>query len=599
MSLIRKLPPEVVQRIAAGEIIQRPHNAVKELLENSLDAGATHIQISVKNGGFSLLQVSDDGSGIRKEDLEIVCQRFTTSKIKSLDDLMDATSFGFRGEALSAISTVANVEITTRTADSECSYKADYREGVLLGEPQPFAGNVGTKIKVSNMFLDLPSRRNAIGENYNEEFLRIMNVVIYYAVQFHHVSFSCRKEESSNAEVQTIAGDRLSVLRQLNPSALTSSLKKICFEGDKISMEGFISAPEYVNKKTNLILFLNNRLVSNQAIKKTVETAFSKFAPKGCHPWCFLSIQVPPRRVDVNIHPTKREVRLLDEDEITATLASEVSAILQTSSEEKEFSVTKFSQTQLKRSSSVEETPSTAKKIAVHKLKRVDTKDQTLEEVLKRGLNFQPRTWVTVRLTSVLRLRKECADKSDPVLGEMFKDVKFVGKLSENHLLFQHNIGLYCVNIPRISELMFYQLFLHYFHNLEEFVLDPPIKLEMKLEKLQMMKEYFSIHIDEDSGRLVRLPVVIKGHKPNLSRIDRFIENLANPDIWDDEMVCFRAIITALSQLYKVDDLSVFSDLDFLIDQLKLIKIPSHVFSDGDIKELASLSNLYKIFERC
>jgi DNA mismatch repair protein MLH1 len=229
----------------------------------------------------------------------------------------------------------------------------------------------------------------------------------------------------------------------------------------------------------------------------------------------------------------------------------------------------------------------------------VDTKDQTLEEVLKRGLNFQPRTWVTVRLTSVLRLRKECADKSDPLLGEMFKDVKFVGKLSENHLLFQHNIGLYCVNIPRISELMFYQLFLHYFHNLEEFVLDPPIKLEMKLEKLQMMKEYFSIHIDEDSGRLVRLPVVIKGHKPNLSRIDRFIEDLANPDIWDDEMVCFRAIITALSQLYKVDDLSVFSDLDFLIDQLKLIKIPGHVFSDGDIKELASLSNLYKIFERC
>ena len=208
---ILKLDESVVNRIAAGEVVQRPSAAIKEMLENSLDAGSTSITVTIKGGGLQLLQIQDNGHGIGKEYLPIVCQRFTTSKLRTFDDLKKIDTFGFRGEALASITHVAHVTITTKTADSQCAFKAKYSDGEIVPlktggkpEPQPCAGMVGTTIVVEDLFHNMPTRKLAF-KNINEQYQRVLDVVCRYSVHYgdKSISFTCKKHGQKIADVHT------------------------------------------------------------------------------------------------------------------------------------------------------------------------------------------------------------------------------------------------------------------------------------------------------------------------------------------------------------------------------------------------------------
>ncbi|KAL2911869.1 DNA mismatch repair protein Mlh1 [Polyrhizophydium stewartii] len=351
---IHRLDEATVNRIAAGEIIHRPANALKELLENALDAGSTSVQVLVKDGGLKLLQIQDTGHGIHKDDLGIVCERFTTSKLRKFEDLHSIATFGFRGEALASISHVAHLTITSRTPDSPCAWRATYSDGKLVppkagasADPKPCAGNAGTTItvrvpacsavqraaayagaleQVEDLFFNVPIRRKTF-TNLAEEYTRVLEVVQRYAIHNSRVGFSCKKHSAQVADLQTASNaSKLDNIRAVFGNNVARELIEFEFESVRWQFKatGHISNANFNTKRFTLLLFINNRLVESPAVKKSLEALYAKYLPKGTHPFVYLSLELNPETVDVNVHPTKRHVQFLHEDSIIEALCEAI-----------------------------------------------------------------------------------------------------------------------------------------------------------------------------------------------------------------------------------------------------------------------------------
>ncbi|KAM4841999.1 DNA mismatch repair protein Mlh1 isoform 2-T2 [Thomomys bottae] len=316
--VIRRLDETVVNRIAAGEVIQRPANAIKEMIENCLDAKSTNIQVVVKEGGLKLIQIQDNGTGIRKEDLDIVCERFTTSKLQSFEDLATISTYGFRGEALASISHVAHVTITTKTADGKCAYRASYSDGKIQAPPKPCAGNQGTQITVEDLFYNITTRRKAL-KNPSEEYSKILEVVGRYSIHNSGISFSVKKQGETLADIRTLpSATTVDNIRSIFGNAVSRELIEVECEDKSLAfkMNGYISNANYSVKKCIFLLFINHRLVESTSLKKAIETVYAAYLPKNTHPFLYLSLEISPQNVDVNVHPTKHEVHFLHEESI-------------------------------------------------------------------------------------------------------------------------------------------------------------------------------------------------------------------------------------------------------------------------------------------
>ncbi|XP_036926587.1 DNA mismatch repair protein Mlh1 isoform X1 [Sturnira hondurensis] len=328
--VIRRLDETVVNRIAAGEVIQRPANAIKEMIENCLDAKSTSIQVVVKEGGLKLIQIQDNGTGIRKEDLDIVCERFTTSKLQCFEDLAKISTYGFRGEALASISHVAHVTITTKTADGKCAYRASYSDGKLKAPPKPCAGNQGTQITVEDLFYNISTRRKAL-KNPSEEYGKILEVVGRYSVHNAGVGFSVKKQGETVADVRTLPNaTTVDNIRSVFGNAVSRELIEVGCEDKTLAfkMKGYISNANYSVKKCIFLLFINHRLVESTALRKAIETVYAAYLPKNTHPFLYLSLEISPQNVDVNVHPTKHEVHFLHEDSILERVQQHVESKL-------------------------------------------------------------------------------------------------------------------------------------------------------------------------------------------------------------------------------------------------------------------------------
>ncbi|XP_034537953.1 DNA mismatch repair protein Mlh1 [Notolabrus celidotus] len=383
---IRRLEETVVNRIAAGEVIQRPANCVKELMENCLDAKSTNIQVTVKDGGLKLLQIQDNGTGIRREDLEIVCERFTTSKLQTFDDLSQISTYGFRGEALASVSHVAHVTITTKTADAKCAYRASYSDGKLKGTPKPCAGNQGTQIHVEDLFFNVSTRRKAL-KSVSDEYSRIVEVVSRYAIHNSGKSLCVKKHGETAADVRTLPNATIiDNIRTIYGNAVSRELIEVGVEDQKLnfSLKGFVSNANYSMKKCVLILFINHRLVESSALKKSVETVYAAYLPKNTHPFLYLSLEIAPQNVDVNVHPTKHEVHFLHEDAVIESVQKHVESKLLGSNASRTF----FTQTLLPGLSGAVEvktsTSESSERVYAHNMIRTDSRSQKLDAFLLR-----------------------------------------------------------------------------------------------------------------------------------------------------------------------------------------------------------------------
>ncbi|TXG53421.1 hypothetical protein EZV62_022590 [Acer yangbiense] len=379
---IQRLDDSVVNRIAAGEVIQRPVSAVKELVENSLDAGSTSVNVAVKDGGLKLIQVSDDGHGIRYEDLPILCERHTTSKLSKYEDLLSIKSMGFRGEALASMTYVGHVMVTTITKGQLHGYRASYRDGVMENEPKACAAVKGTQIMVENLFYNMIARRKTL-QNSSDDYTKIVDLLSRFAIHYTNVSFSCRKHGASRSDVHSIAtSSRMDSIRTVYGVSVARNLIKIeASDNDSstslFAMDGFISNSNYVAKKTTMVLFINDRLVECSALKRAIEIVYAATLPKASKPFIYMSIVLPPEHVDVNVHPTKREVSLLNLEVIIEKIQSVVESKLRDSDETRTFQEQTVETSPCAPSSTSKDLPSGSKlqKVPVNKMVRTDSSD--------------------------------------------------------------------------------------------------------------------------------------------------------------------------------------------------------------------------------
>ncbi|KAJ5817750.1 hypothetical protein N7447_007758 [Penicillium robsamsonii] len=534
---IKALDPDVVNKIAAGEIIVAPMHALKELIENAVDAGSTSIEVLIKEGGLKLLQITDNGHGIDRDDLPILCERFTTSKLKEFEDLTSIGTYGFRGEALASISHIAHLTVTTKTAGSSCAWRAHYGDGKLIpakpgqnSTPKATAGRGGTQITVEDLFYNVPTRRRAF-RSASEEYAKILDVVGRYAVHCSGVAFSCRKHGDSGVSISTpVSANTVDRIRQIHGSAVANELVEFKAEDTKFGFRasGFTTNANYHVKKTVILLFINHRAVESTAVKRAVEQTYSAFLPKGGHPFIYLDLEIEPNRVDVNVHPTKREVNFLNEDEIIELVCIEIRSKLA----EVDSSRTFLTQSLLPGVQTIESlqrdqgapahegsaesakagatpaTPATTKKPYENNLIRTDSKvrkitamlgptaaslrdpsnpaaptetDTPATSTLDDGLQYETtdRQPLKIALTSVKSLRASVRSEMHNTLTEMFASHTYVGLVDERRRLaaIQSGVKLYLIDYGLACHEFFYQVGLTDFGNFGIIRLDPAPKL--------------------------------------------------------------------------------------------------------------------------
>ena len=303
-----------INKIAAGEVIERPASAIKEMVENSIDAGATNITVEIKNGGISYIRITDNGKGIAEDDLEIAFERHATSKIRSAEDLNTVKSMGFRGEALASISAISRVELVSKTATQANGQRIVVEGGNIIEKSETGAG-VGTTITVTNLFYNTPVRYKFLRKDFTEAGY-IEDAISRIALAHPEISF--KLINTGRTVIQTNGnGDLKTVIYSLYGKTVANSIIDVDYELEDIHIYGVIGKPEIArSNRANQIFFINKRYVKDKVLSAATERAYKDYIPSGKFAFIVLNIDMNPRKVDVNVHPAKLEVRFENENTI-------------------------------------------------------------------------------------------------------------------------------------------------------------------------------------------------------------------------------------------------------------------------------------------
>lgn len=461
--------------------------------------------------------------------MAILCERFTTSKLKQFEDLTSIETYGFRGEALASISHIAHLTVTTRTQDSNCAYRAHYDSGRLIpakpgqgSDPKPIAGRPGTQITVEDLFYNVPTRRRAF-RSASEEYNKILDVVGRYAIHCDGVAFSCKKHGEASTTISTqMTSSIVDRIRQIHGSGVANELIEFKSADPRwgFTAQGWTTNANYHVKKTTLLLFINNRSVESTAIRKAIEQTYSVFLPKGGHPFTYLNLEIEPQRLDVNVHPTKREVNFLNEDEITEQICTDIRTKLADVDKSRNF----MTQTLLPGAqaplvagtlnpvafATVDKARTTTRPYE-NNLVRTDAKLRKITTMLPPTTKpaaaarsdatpipsgstaasssqdieytYTDRDPVTCRLMTIKELRASVRDSMHNTLTEIFASHTFVGIVDERRRLaaIQSGVKLFLVDYAAISSAFFYQIGLTDFGNFGQIRFNPPLALSSLL----------------------------------------------------------------------------------------------------------------------
>eukprot|EP00210_Caulerpa_lentillifera_P007018 g6712.t1 len=659
--VIRALSEDVINRIAAGEVIQRPSSALKELLENSIDSNATQICITIQQGGFQLLQVQDNGHGIRQEDLPVLCKRHTTSKIRSFEDLDKIRTLGFRGEALCSISFVAKMTVTTRVAHLTHGYTAKFCNGELLSDSSKIcAANPGTIISVEDLFYNDSVRRSS-ARSATEEFGKIMDVLQRYAIHCNNIGFSLKRVGSRKLDLvipqSALKMERISTIYGIH---VADSL--LSFKGDS----GYLSNVEFESHRNMFILFINDRCVECGAMKRAVDAVYTSVLSKPVKAFVYLEIHLPTNHVDVNIHPTKHEVEFLFKEELIQCLTETLKTILSSSDHARSFTqmkVTGMTNTVSPILSSVEASGDLLKRTAEqlndralpdYRLVRADPKQQSLQtcivektgaESLRFAKRLRQHSAIAIKsipassLDSIscqdpfqkeLREAKEEAKQSvHEELRTIIKDHSFVGMADQTRAFVQHQTKLYLIKMEPLSKDFFHWILLQSLGQIpklpmeaSEHVKDILLaqaedlnheeiedRVRALIDERNDLKELFSIEILE-TGCLVALPCLLQSYIPDMDYLPSFFWKLSKVLLvsWNKSFCQINAVLECIAEFYAIKDgicetkrtKNEWNVKHVLLPAMRSSYLPSQTrFHDSSFTKVTSVEELYRRFGRC
>lgn len=308
--IIQLLPDAIASQIAAGEVIQRPASVVKELLENAIDAGADRIQLIIKESGKSLIQIIDNGCGMSETDARLCFERHATSKLRSADDLTHIRTMGFRGEAMATVAAIAQVELKTRRHADELGTRV-IMEGSALKLQEPCQTAAGTSIAVKNLFYNVPARRNFLKSN-SVEMRHILDEFQRLALAHPDLFFSLHHNDSETYHLPP--GNFRQRIVGIFGNNFNQRLVPVSEDTDILQLSGFVGKPEFAKKsRGEQFFFVNRRFIKSGYLHHAVMAAYEELLPKGVHPFYALFLNMDPSRIDVNVHPTKQEIKFDDE----------------------------------------------------------------------------------------------------------------------------------------------------------------------------------------------------------------------------------------------------------------------------------------------
>lgn len=580
MNKINILDESTINKIAAGEVVERPFSVVKELVENSIDSNADNIVIEIEEGGEKLIKVMDNGTGILPEDLERAFLPHATSKINHIDDINRIQTMGFRGEALASIASVSKVSMRSRAAENDTGKNIELDAG-NIEKIEEIGTNVGTTIVVRELFFNVPARKKFL-KSISREFSYISDIITRIALANPEISF--KLVHNDKVAVNTFGtGNVVDVIRSVYGKSAAENIIKFEEHGDTASVYGFIGNAELAKGNRNSqSIFVNKRFIKNRMITAAVENAFKSFITVNKHPFFVLFINIYPEFIDVNVHPTKSEIKFLDEREIYRLVFNSVHAALRESLRES-FSL-----------ESQEEKTETFEYVKPNIMYEEITK--TEEEPV-----FRESVQLPLDLKSETTLIKSMLQK--------IPDIRIIGQFNKTYIIGEYQGELYLIDQHAAHEKILFERYTDEIrrHDVTVQLLLTPVVLELNNEEYLIYSENVSLFSSlgfklEEFGQntiCVREVPLILG-KPDIKGFfTEVLDNLHKFGRGDAAEVKYNAIakMACRTAVKAKDNLSEI-EMKKLIDELKFIDDPYTCPHGRPTIIKIGLSELEKRFKR-
>ncbi len=590
MSKILLLSEDVINKISAGEVVERPKNVIKELVENSIDAKSTKIEIKIKDGGKEYISVFDNGTGIEKDDIKNAFLPHATSKIVTDKDLYEVQSLGFRGEALSSICAVAKVSMTTKTEELEAGTRVVVQGSNVIEEKEvPF--NRGTLIEVSNIFENVPARLKFLKKATTES-ATITDFVQKIAICYPQISFKFINNNTTILETSG-NGDLKEVLYRIYGREIQSDLIDVDYESDSISIKGLIcKGASYRANRNYESFFINNRIVKSDIMRKAVEDCYKGRLPIGKFPIFALSITVSPSDVDINVHPSKEEVRFSDDDMIYDILNKVIYKALNSVVNIPKATVVHEKKPVNNFVEIIEIDDVIIKEIEAPKVSVIEPTPTPIPiptEIVKE-LSFNDAKTEKKKTEVIVDIIKdEVVVPKKPSLYEnkFFKNVSIVGQLFDTYWLIEADDTSYIIDQHAAHEKILYEEFMFSYrnHDISTQMLLMPMSLMLSEEESIVLEdniplfEKFGFEIEQfgkNTYAIRSVPFVFESaNSPsffldileNIRKLGKSVENLS--EIYEEKIISM-----SCKAAVKANDKLSFNDARVIIEKLTKLENP-------------------------